>query len=171
MFKLSKRETRLLQILIVIVSALILYFLIITPIVKLKSSISDEFENNQSRLQKLDKIYEEYHGIRQKKTQYESLLKQNRGITTLIEENEKNANILKNKSYTRDHPGKVQNNYKKISTYVRFEGVDIQSILKFIDAMENSGSLIKLSYIRINLALKERDAYDVTMKFESVTEK
>jgi len=35
--------------------------------------------------------------------------------------------------------------------------------------MENSGVLVKISYLRINQAFKGRDTYDVTLKFDSVS--
>ena len=52
---------------------------------------------------------------------------------------------------------------------MRFEGVDINSILNFIYKMENSGMLIQISYLRINQTIKGRNTYDVTMTFNSIT--
>ncbi|HOD14194.1 MAG TPA: type II secretion system protein GspM [Spirochaetota bacterium] len=169
MIELSKRETRLIQILGVVVGILLVYFLIITPIMNLRDSINKEYEQNMSNLTMLDKLYEQYQELKQKNSQYSSQLNNTRGITSLIEENAQSLNIIKNKTYTRDRPTVAQGKYKKVSADVRFEGLDINSILNFIYKMENSGMLIQISYLRINQTIKGRNTYDATMTFNSIT--
>lgn len=169
MIEFSKRETRLIQILGVVVGILLVYFLIITPIMNLRDSINKEYEQNMSKLTMLDKLYEQYQELKQKNSQYTSQLNNTRGITSLIEENAQSLNIIKNKTYTRDRPTVAQGKYKKVSADVRFEGLDINSILNFIYKMENSGMLIQISYLRINQTIKGRNTYDATMTFNSIT--
>lgn len=169
MIELSKRETRLIQILGVVVGILLVYFLIITPIMNLRDSINKEYEQNMSNLTMLDKLYEQYQELKQKNSQYSSQLNNTRGITSLIEENAQSLNIIKNKTYTRDRPTVAQGKYKKVSADVRFEGLDINSILNFIYKMENSGMLIQISYLRINQTIKGRNTYDATMTFNSIS--
>jgi len=167
MINLSQREKKLLQMLGVFVGELVLYFFIITPVIDFKSNIDDEYILNQKRLSRLDDIYFKYRELKNKKDNYNKLLKDNKGISTLIEENATKANIISNKVYNRDHQSNLQNKMKKITTDVKFEGVDIKSILDFIYKMENSNKLLKVSYLRINQAIKEHNNYDVTIKFDS----
>jgi type II secretory pathway component PulM len=169
MIEFNKREKRLLMILGVVLGIVVIYFLIISPIMSLRESINKKYETNMTRLSTLDKINDQYREIQEKITQYNSQLNNTRGITSLIEENAQALNIIKNKTYTRDRPTITQGKYKKISADVRFEGVDINSILNFIYKMENSGLLIKISYLRINQTIKGRNTYDVTVTFNSVT--
>src|SRR4030042_2134367 len=146
----NKREKRLLQLLALLVGVLLVYFLIISPILSLRESINSEYESNMAKLNTLDKLYEQYRDIRQKISQYNAQLNNTRGITSLIEKNDQSLTIIKNKTYTRDRPTITQGKYKKISADVRFEGIDINSILNFIYRMENSGMMIQISYLRIN---------------------
>ena len=169
MIELSKRETRLIQILGLVVGILFIYFLVISPIMSLRESINREYEQNMYKLTMLDKLYEQYQELKQKNSQYSARLNNTRGITSLIEENAQSLNIIKNKTYTRDRPSVAQGKYNKISADVRFEGVDINSILNFIYKMENSGMLIQISYLRINQTIKGRNTYDATMTFNSIT--
>jgi hypothetical protein len=164
MIELNKREKRLLQLLAVVVGIVLVYLLIISPILSLRESINKEFEANMSKLNALDKIYEQYRDMKDK-----TQLNNTRGITSLIEENAQGLNIIKNKTYTRDRPTITQGKYKKISADVRFEGIDINSIMNFIYKMENSGMLMRISYLRINQTIKGRNTYDVTITFNSVT--
>jgi len=56
-----------------------------------------------------------------------------------------------------------------VSTDVKFEGVAIAPLMKFIHLMENSDKMIKVNYLQIRLALKGRNTYDVRIKFDSLT--
>jgi type II secretory pathway component PulM len=169
MIELNKREKRLLQLLAVMGGMLLVYLLVISPILSLRENINKEFESNMSKVNSLDKIYEQYREVKDKISQYNAQLNNTRGITSLIEENAQSLNIIKNKSYTRDRPTISQGKFKKISADVRFEGVDINSIMNFIYKMENSGMLMKISYLRINQTIKGRNTYDVTITFNSVS--
>lgn len=169
MLNLSEREKRLIQALLIVVIAIALYFLIISPVLSYKERIDMEYENNVSRLMKLDRLYEEFREIKQEKQRKKALLNNTRGVTTLIEENAEKAGILGNKIYTRDNPLKIQDDLQKVSTDVKFEGVSITPFMKFIYLMENSDKMIKVNYLQISLALKGRNTYDVRIKFDSLT--
>ncbi|MBN1535015.1 MAG: type II secretion system protein M [Spirochaetes bacterium] len=169
MIQLSKREKIMLKVLLGILGALALYYLIISPLIGMMSSMNSSYEENITRMQRLQHIHEQYQEIRLKRSQYESQINSTVGITTLIEETAKNLKILGNKSYVRVIPGSTKDNYKKISAEVKFVGVDMQSVLKFIHGMEHSNNLVRTSYMRISEALKGRDIYDVEIKFDSLT--
>lgn len=169
MLDLNKREKRLMMMLAALAGILAVYFVIIYPFMSWRESIGREYEANMSKLTALDRIYEQYRDVRQRASSYSSQLNNTRGITSLIEENAQSLNILRNKSYTRDRPTISQGQYKKVSADVKFEGVDINSIINFLYKMENSGMLIQVSYLRINQTVKGRNTYDVTITFNSVT--
>lgn len=169
MIELNKREKLLLQVLMAFAGVLAFYFLIISPIMSLRNRINSEFDSNMAKLNQLDKIYDQYREARDKMSQFNAQTSSTRGLTSLIEENAQSLNIIKNKTYTRDRPTVSQGKYKKVAADVRFEGVDINSILNFIYKMENSGMLTKISYLRINQTIKGRNTYDVTITFNSVT--
>jgi hypothetical protein len=169
MINLTKREKLLLKILIGIAGTAGLFFLIINPVISVQSSIEDDYKSNLSNISKLDSIYDQYKEIRQKKNYYEQLLNQTGGMTSLIEEQAKTSNISSNISYTRENPSTVQNKFKKNSTEVKFEGVDIKSVIDFIYKIENSNRLLKINYLRIHQALKGRNTYDVIIKIDSLS--
>ncbi len=168
MIELNKREKFLLQILIAVVLGVSVYFLIVAPLIEYSKTSRQEKDTSESKLRQLENIYVQYRDIKQKQSRYKSLLRNTTGTTALIEEHANTLNILRNKVYTRDNPGSSQGEYKKISTDVKFEGVDITTILNFIHKMENSNNLITISYLRISQALKNKNLYDVTIKFESL---
>ncbi len=171
MIEINKREKRLLQILGALIGVVAFFFLIVTPLMSLRESINKEYESNMSRLARLDKIYDQYRETHDRISQYNAQLNNTKGLTSMIEENAQSLNIIKNKTYTRDRPTVAQGKYIKISADVMFEGVDINSILNFIYRMENSGMLIKISYLRINQTIKGRNTYDVTLTFNSISTK
>jgi type II secretory pathway component PulM len=170
MRKISQREKLLLQVLSGIMVLVIIYFLIISPLMKLKSSGENELKSNLDNLNKIDKVYQEYKEIQQKKTQIKSLLdKKTENVTSMIEQWANSSNIAKNIAYTRRSESKMQNKYNRVTTDVKFEGVGIDKFLKFLYDLENSNILLKISYIRINQALKGANTYDVILKIDSFT--
>lgn len=169
MLQLSKREKLLIRLLAGLVGSVAAYYLVIAPLVSMSGRFSSRHEENLAKIEKLNKIYSEYNSLRQKRIRYESQINSDQGITTLIEEHAKTLGIQGNKSYVRVIPGSVKDNYKKVSAEIKFVGVDISTVLKFIYKMENSNSLIKTSYLRISEALKGRDIYDAEIKFDSIT--
>ena len=169
MIDLNKREKRLLIGLGVVLGVVVIYFAVITPILSMKDRGRRDTESNITRLNNLEKIYEQYRTVKQEMQVINSQLAQTKGITTIIEENAQSTNIINKKSYTRDRPTIVQGKYKKVSADVKFEGIDITSLLNFIYKMENSGMLIQISYLRLNQTIKGRSTYDATITFNSLT--
>lgn len=169
MISFTDREKKLLTLLGAFMGILLVYFVLIRPIVEFKSGLETEYIANVERLNTLDKLYEQYIQLQEEKEKYQNLLKSNEGITTLIENIAKETNIIKNKVYTRDNPSNIQGKFKKVSTEVKFEGVDIGSMMNFIYKLENSNKIIKIAYMRVRLALKGKDVYDVTLKIDSYT--
>ncbi len=169
MISLTDREKKLLTILVAFTGVVLVYFVIIRPIVEFKSGLETEYQTNLQRLNSLDKLYEEYLQLREEKEKYQNLLRSNEGVTALIENIAKQTNILNNKVYTRDNPSNIQGKFKKVSTEVKFEGVDMRSMMNFIYKLENSNKIIKIAYMRVRLALKGKDVYDVTLKIDSYT--
>ncbi len=167
MIKLSVREKRLASILAVLLGGVILYYGIIGPVMSFLSSTGNTQEKNIAQLKELDDIYRQYREIRDRKNRYEQLLRDTRGVSSLVEDNAAKAGILNNKIYNRDHQSNLQNNYRKITTDVKFEGINIKSAMNFLYYMENSNILLKISYVRISQAVKERNNYDVTVNIDS----
>jgi type II secretory pathway component PulM len=166
---LTKREKRLVMILAIFLGLVFIYFVIITPLIGWREQRKKDSESNLTKLNTLEKIYEQYRDTREKTSQYSAQLNNTKGLTSIIEENAQGLDILKNKAYTRDRPTIVQGKYKKISADVKFESIDIISLLNFIYRMENSGILVQVSYLRLNQAIKGRNTYDATITFNSLT--
>jgi len=164
---LSKREINLLKILAIIISLSLIYLFVISPIINLSSESQNEFNNSKQKVLQLNKIYLDYNETKRKIYQYKKLMKNDSGITSLIEDNAKKTNILENKVYTRDRPITIKNKYLKIITDVKFESVNMKSMINFLYLMENSNKSIKVSYLRIRSALKGKMTYDVIIKFVS----
>jgi uncharacterized protein YktA (UPF0223 family) len=165
--KLSAREKKLVSVLAVVLGAVILYYGILSPLGSFLSSTGNTYEKNIAQLKELDDIYQQYREIRDKKSRYEQLLRDTRGVSSLVEDNAAKAGIMNNKIYNRDHQTNLQNNYRKITTDIKFEGVNIKSAMDFLYYMENSNVLLKISYVRISQAVKERNNYDITVNIDS----
>ena len=167
MISLSDRERKLLRILYIIAGLFLLYFLVISPVITLRRESRESWSRNQKRIEDMDALYSEYRDIAVKKDRINEIMRDSRGVATLIEETAKSANILQNKAYNKDATSNIQNKYTRITTEVRFEGVDIRPMMKFLYDMEHGGKYIRITYLRITQAVKERQTYDVTIKFES----
>ena len=167
MINLSDREKKLLKILLSLIGILFVFFFIISPIYDFKINMDNENESNILKLNKLDSLYEKYLRLDKKKKDYSNLLRSGVSVTSLIDTYAKEIRIFNNKAYTRDHPSNIQSKYKKITTDVKFESIDITSALKFIYKMENSNRIIKVIYLRMQQALKGKNTYDVTIKFDT----
>ncbi len=169
MIDLTKREKRLVAILAIFLALVFVYFAIITPLMNWKEQRAKDSESNLSKLNSLEKIYDQYRETREKTMRYAAQLNNTKGLTSIIEENAQGLDILKNKAYTRDRPTISHGKYKKVSADVKFEGIDIVSLLNFIYRMETSGILVQVSYLRLNQAIKGRNTYDATITFNSLT--
>jgi hypothetical protein len=169
MRKLTKRERVLLFVLAIIAVGAVIY--------SLSTSSSDsandkpkDADGGSEKIQKLERLADEYRRIRQDKTRIQALLdNKNENTTTLIQQWAANSNIDKNIGYTRRSQSNIQNKYVRVTTEIKIEGVAIQQFLKFLNDVENSNDLLRVQYIRISKALKGTDTYDVLLKIDSFT--
>jgi type II secretory pathway component PulM len=168
MIKINEREKRLLQILIIVIGCLVVYFLIIMPFFEFRKSAEEQIKKNIQDLNKMDELNDEYREIRQKITKYQSALgNKNENTTTLVEQWAATADVTKNIAYTRRTQSSIQNKYIRTTIDVKLDSVPIQKFMKFLYEIENSNKLLKISYLRIYQALKGADTYDVILKIES----
>lgn len=165
--ELSQREQKLLKILIGFICLIILFYAVIRPIMSAKSSAENSKNSGIERLNELEKIYRQYKEVKDKLNENNRLMSDTRGVSSLVEENAEKTGMLSNKVYNRDRETNLQNKFKKITTEVKFEGVNITSALNFLYQMENANKLIRTSSLRINQAVKERNNYDITISFDS----
>ncbi len=172
MLNLNKRERFLLQILIVIIIITIVYYLIVLPLIEFAQNAEEDLKNNTDNISKIDRIYEQFRDVQEKKTRYlDQLGKKNENITSMVEQWANSTGIASNIAYTRRNQSTVQNKYIRITTNIKVEGVAIQKFLKFLYEIEHSNMLLKTSYLRIRPALKGTKTYDIDLKIDSFTSK
>lgn len=170
MIKLSPRERTLLKLLGVLIGIVVLYFVVVSPFIHFKDKSEDELRNNIDRLNQLDKIYAQYREIKNKKAKMMAFLnRRDENITSLVEQWATSTNIAKNIAYTRRTQSNIQNKFVRITTDIKFEGIPIDKILRFIYEVENSNKMLKVSYLRIQQGLKGTNTYDVVLKIDSFT--
>ncbi len=168
MIKISAREQTLLKLLGVVVGIVLLYFLIVSPLIHFKDRSEEELRNNISRLNQLDKIYAQYRELKNKKAKMMAFLnRKDENITSLVEQWATSTNIAKNIAYTRRTQSNIQNKFIRITTDIKFEGIPIDNILRFIYEVEHSNKMLKISYLRIQQGLKGTNTYDVVLKIDS----
>ncbi|MDR3238055.1 MAG: hypothetical protein LBT84_06095, partial [Spirochaetia bacterium] len=73
--ELSAREKKLLIVLAVIVAGLALFYIIINPLMDFKKSLNDSGAGAQARISELESIYTQYKSIREKRENYDQLIK------------------------------------------------------------------------------------------------
>ncbi len=168
MIDLSPREKRLLQILAVVAGVAFVYFVIITPITSMRRRSEGGVREKIEGIAKIDRIYEEYREVKQKKTQYMSQLgNKDTNINSMIEQWASNAGVSGSIAYTRSTQTTIQNKYTMVTTIMKFDGVAIEPLLKFLYEVENSSMLLKISYLRMREAIKGADTYDVELKINT----
>jgi hypothetical protein len=118
-------------------------------------------------MKKLDITYDEFSTAFERNKRIETMLKDSQSPSAMIENIVSEMNIQNNKVYNRDNQTKIQNKYTKITSDVKFEGIDIRSALTFINRIENSDRITHISYLRIAQAFKEKKNYDVTLKIDT----
>ena len=169
MLELSAREKKLLIALCILVGAVVLFYIVIDPYLNLRKSVAGSGAEALSRLNELEKVYFQYRDTKEKKENYDRLMQKSSGVSVLVEESAGRLGIQNNKVYNREREANIQNKFKKTTTEVKFEGINIRAALDFIYSMENSDKLIKTSSLRISQGIKERSNYDITIVFESYT--
>lgn len=165
---LTEREKKLLQVLVAISATIAVFFLIINPIIKLKTGNRSDMQKTFSDLSKIDKIYQEYREIREQKNNYMAQLnRKDANITALVEQWAASAKVTRNIADTRSNQTNIQNKYIKITTTIKLDSVAIEPLINFIYNIESSNLLLKINYIRINEAIKGRNTYDVSLKISN----
>ncbi|MCX7678394.1 MAG: type II secretion system protein M [Spirochaetes bacterium] len=168
MIELTGREKKLLQILAVVLVLAFIYFFIIMPISNRRRESAGGVREKIESIAKIDRIYEEYRQVKQKKAQYMSQLgNRDANINSMIEQWAANAGVSSALAYTRSTQTLIQNKYTMVTTIMKFDGVAIEPLLKFIYEVENSALLLKISYIRMREAMKGGNTYDVELKINS----
>ncbi|MBN2038538.1 MAG: type II secretion system protein M [Spirochaetes bacterium] len=165
---LSKREKLLLKVLLSFVVVLTIYYIIIIPLTGFIRNSGNDTDTGRNDIEKLERIYNEYREIKQKSSDYMSMLsKKNENTTSLIEQWASSTGIAKNIAYTRSSQSNIQNKYTRITTDMKIEGVFIQQFVKFLYEVENSDNLLKINYLRIQPALKGTNTYDINLKIDN----
>ncbi len=163
MFNLSKREIILLRILAGLIGLLFIYYFLITPVMNFKSKTDDFNLNNLDKLVKFDEIIFQYSETKLEKDRLETALASGTGISTLVDEIAISLNIISNKVYLRERPGRMQEGIQIVNTELKFEGLDIKSLLSFINRLENSNSMLKIRNMSITAGLKDTNRYDAVI--------
>ncbi|MBP7902258.1 MAG: type II secretion system protein M [Spirochaetes bacterium] len=163
--RLTGREKKLLSILFAILLLAISYKLIYEPLSSLRDSLKKRAFDSQSSSEELSKISSEINALRIKKQKYDLILNSNNdNILTVIQQKAEQNNIKDNLANIRSTPSNFQNKFKKVTTDFKIEGAPIQSIIKFIFDIENSGSFIVFESLTISKGLKGTDRYDASCK-------
>lgn len=170
MKRLTTRERNLLIALGAVVISLFIFFVIVSPYLEYQESSESGIKDNMAKLRKMEKMYNEYREIKQKITSINGILnKTKENITSQIEQWANSSNIASNIAYTRRKETRIKNKYIRVTTDIKFNGVSIEKVMKFIYEVENSNQLLKLNYMRIHQGLKDTNAYDVILKIDSFT--
>ena len=169
MLNLNDREKKLLFILASLIGALILYFVIISPVIEFKKSSDDIYNKNRLKTIKLDEIYSEYREILSEKNKLNTITAGNAGIGAKVDEIATGLGIIGNKVYLKENPGNIQNNIQKITTEIKFEGITVKALLEFLNKIENSNLPMKIQNLVIYSGIKERSRYDSVITIVSLS--
>lgn len=168
MIDLSPREKKLLQVLAVVAGIAFVYFAIITPVSNMRKNSEGGVREKIEGIAKIERIYEEYREVKQKKAQYMSQLgNKDANINSMIEQWASSTGVSGAIAYTRSTQTTIQNKYTMITTIMKFDSVAIEPLLKFLYEVENSSMLLKISYLRMREAIKGADTYDVELKINT----
>ena len=165
MRKLTEREKLLLKIGGGVLAVFLIYAML-TPIMYIKNEVANVYKTNTEQLKRLDATHEEYSVVVERNRRVETMLKDAQSPAALIESIAEELNIKRNQVYNRTNQTVIQNQYTRISSDVKFEGIDIRSALMFVNRIENTDRIVNVSYLRIAQALRERKTYDVTLKID-----
>jgi len=166
MMNLSPREKKLLLVFAIFLSLIIGYYFILTPAMTIIQSSKNEYEKNKNSLLKLNKIYNNYSTTKHKKNRYNSMLKIKGGESTFLSTLSKKYNLLDNQTVLRTSNTFIRNKYSKKIIPLKFEGIYLKPLFKFIQEVEKSNRLIKVSTFILRSAVKNRNTYDANITFE-----
>jgi len=171
MKNLNDREKKLLFVLAGIFIAGFLYYFIISPIIQFKKNSDDIYNKNRLKISRLDDIYSEYKDILAEKGKLNTVASESSSIATLVDSVATNLNIKSNRTNFTENPGIVQNGIQKTTTEIKFEGITINSLLEFINKIENSNTPLKIQKLRIISGIKERSRYDTVITIVSLSKR
>jgi type II secretory pathway component PulM len=169
MLKINDREKKLLIVLGALISALGLYFLIISPLIDLKKNSDEIYNKNRLKINRLDDIYSQYRDILTEKSKLNAIAAGNTGIGAKVDEIATGLGIIGNKVYLKETPGNIQNNIQKMTTEVKFEGISIKALMEFLNKIESSNIPLKIQNLVIYSGIKERSRYDSVITIVSLT--
>jgi hypothetical protein len=167
MRQLSSREKLLLKVMGGILAAYILFTFVISPVYSSLNGMKESSSGSVDKMNQLNSIYAEWNSAKQKKQFYDGVLKGSDNITSLVQQAAATNNLTPNLAYTRRNQSNIQNKYTKITTDVKIEGASIQSLIKFIYDLENSGTFLNIDYLNIVKGLKGTDKYDALVKINT----
>lgn len=163
MFKLSNREKKLLQILAVLIGIMFLYYFLILPVKNFKAKSDNFNKSNLDKLVRFDELIFQYRDATNEKQRLENAIVSGTGISTLVDEIGISLNISGNKVYLRERPGRIQEGIQTITTEMKFEGLNIKSLLEFISRLENSNTMLKIRNMTLTSGLKDTNRYDAVI--------
>jgi len=162
MIQMNKREKKLLAVLIALITGLVLYYLIISPLVNFKKNADRSLELNFSKINRLDDIYAEYKDIQLQKNQL-NVNAENSTITSIVEEAASSLGISSNRVLLDNNPGVIKDGIQLMTTEIKFEGLSIKNLLSFIYKVENSGAPVKIKKLTVTAGFKGKNRYDLVM--------
>jgi type II secretory pathway component PulM len=172
MRSLSAREKILLYVLGSVGIGALIYTFIISPLLAPSADKAGSTGSGMERVAKMERLSDEYKKTRQEKVRLQSLLEsKGESTTTMIQQWAVSSGIEKNLGTSTRAESVIKDKYQRITIDQKIEGVAFQSLMKFVNEIENSNGLIRLQYIRIRKALKGTDTYDVTLKIDTYTSK
>lgn len=171
MINLNDREKKLLYVLGGLLITGFVYFFIISPIIEFKKDSNDIYTRNILKINKLDEIYSEYKDVIAEKGKLNAVASANSGIGAMVDEIATSLGIIGNKVYLKENPGIVQNGIQKMTTEIKFEGIQIKSFMDFINRVENSNTPLKIQSVVIYSGIKERSRYDSVITIVSLSKR
>ena len=159
MINLSDREKKLLIALILIAVISFTYYFIVTPAIEYKKNSDIIYDNNRIKIANLDNTYSEYANIIEEKKKLNALASKS-NLMSMTDEIASELNMKNNINYKNTNSNIVQNDIEKTTTEIRVEGVPINSLLQFIDRIENLNFPLKVQKVVITSGFKDRDRYD-----------
>lgn len=166
---LSDREKLLIKILIGMAIAVMVFYGIITPAMKISRTMSPSADYAK-QLEEMQNLHSDYLSVKKENDGIEALLSKNtEGSATMIK-NLAEKRGLKS-AYLNTTQTNIQNKYTRINTDIKVNSVSAQNLLEFINEVEQSEFLVEVNYLNITRGLEGRKEYDALIKFYTYTTK
>ncbi len=151
---LTSREKLILWLVLIIFAAVIIFNFGISPVVAKVSRLNDDIEKKTLLLEKYARLIGKGGDIFSLYAQYKANLwiddLPHEAIAALFKETKNSAakfNLVLER--LKPHPLEKKNNYKEVSLEIELSG-DLSSLFGFVNHIENSTSLIKVSTLRLS---------------------